>query len=282
MAEAKQILGGRSVGFIGGGQMSSALVKGMLAAGLVSAGQVHCSDASEAQLGPLASLGIHTTTDNKALVSACKIVILAVKPHIVPIVLKEVSSLVTKEHLIVSVAAGVTIASIAELLPEGTRVVRTMPNTPALAGAGATAFAPGPSATKEDSETVRALFQSVGVAHALPEKSLDAVTGVSGSGPAYVFAFIEAMADGGVRAGLPRDVAQSLAGQTVFGAAKLLMESGKHPGQLKDAVASPGGTTIAAIHELEKGGFRGIVMNAVVAAADRATALSAPAVPSKL
>lgn len=259
--------------------MSSALIKGMLSSGLVPPERVYCSDASEAQLRPLASLGVRTTTDNKALVSACSIVALAVKPHIVPIVLKEVAGLVSPGHLIVSVAAGVTLASMAKLLPSGVRIVRTMPNTPALAGAGATGFALGSCATKEDSETVRALFSSVGVAHELPEKSLNAVTGVSGSGPAYVFSFIEALADGGVRAGLPRDVAMSLAGQTVYGAAKLFMESGQHPGQLKDAVASPGGTTICAIHELERGSFRGTVMNAVMAAADRATALSTPPSP---
>jgi len=257
--------------------MASAMIKGLINVKMFRPDQIHCSDPSQAQLDQLREFGVHTTTDNSAVARACKILIIAVKPHIVAPAVNQISGLISRDHLLVSIAAGVTIQSISALLPKGTRVVRVMPSTPALVGLGASGYALGPNATAEDGQTVMKILSAVGVAHQLPEKNLDAVTGVSGSGPAYVFVMIEAMADGGVRAGLSREVALSLATQTVLGSAKMVLETGKHPAQLKDSVASAGGTTIAGLHELEKGAFRAAVINCVVAATNRATELSLPA-----
>jgi len=254
--------------------MASAMIKGMISSKILETKQIICSDTSPQQLESLGALGVSTTLDNIEVAKKANIIILAVKPNIVPIVLTQIRSVISAEHLIISIAAGVTIASMASVLPPKTRLVRVMPNTPCLVGAGATGFSIGESANARDAQVVKSIFEAVGVAHQLPEKSLDAVTGVSGSGPAYIFVLIEALADGGVRAGLSRDVAQSLAAQTVLGAAKMVMETGKHPAQLKDSVASPGGTTIAALHSLEQNNFRGAVMDAVLAAANKSTELS--------
>jgi pyrroline-5-carboxylate reductase len=180
----------------------------------------------------------------------------------------------TGRHLVVSIAAGVTLARMEAAGPAGLRVIRVMPNTPALVGASASAFAVGSSATRADAQTVQQFLGSVGIALEVKEKLLDAVTGVSGSGPAYGFLMIEALADGGVAAGLPRDIAQRLAAQTLLGAAKMVLETGQHPGALKDAVCSPGGTTIEAIHALEKGGVRAALIGAVRVAADKAKAMA--------
>ena len=213
-------------------------------------------------------------TDAAEGVQGAAIVVLAVKPQVMGSVLPVLKSNASAETLFVSIAAGVSCATIEAALATGARVVRTMPNTPALVGCGATALCAGSHATAADLETAEALFSSVGIAVTVPEKSIDAVTGVSGSGPAYVFLFLEALADGGVQQGLPRDVALKLAGQTVLGAAKLMMESGTHPGVLKDQVTSPGGTTIAAVRALEDGAFRGTTMSAVAAACARSKELS--------
>lgn len=201
------------------------------------------------------------------------VILLAVKPDQVNDVLAEARPHFTDKHLLVSIAAGVTLARMESVLPPGARVVRVMPNTPALVGASASAFALGKSAIAEDGQLAQKLFSSVGVAYQVKESLLDAVTGLSGSGPAYVFLMIEALSDGGVAAGLPRDIATKLAAQTLLGSAKLLLETGQHPGALKDMVTSPGGTTIEGIHELEKGGLRAALMNAVRAAADKSRKL---------
>jgi pyrroline-5-carboxylate reductase len=179
----------------------------------------------------------------------------------------------TRRPLVVSIAAGVSLARLAEGLAPGTRLVRVMPNTPCLVGASASAFSPGEHATEEDVSLVQGLLDTVGKAFRLPEHLLDAVTGLSASGPAFVYLVIEALSDGGVRAGLPRDVSTALAAQTVLGAARMVLETGQHPGALKDAVASPGGTTIAGLHELERAGVRGALMSAVEAASRRAAEL---------
>ena len=179
----------------------------------------------------------------------------------------------TDQHLLISIAAGVTLARMEAALPAGARVIRVMPNTPALVGASASAFACGKSATPEDGQLAQKLFSSVGVALQVKETLLDAVTGLSGSGPAYVFLMIEALSDGGVAAGLPRDIATKLAAQTLLGSAKLLLETGQHPAALKDMVTSPGGTTIEGLHELEKAGVRGALINAVRAATDKSKKL---------
>ncbi|BFZ21126.1 hypothetical protein BsWGS_24165 [Bradybaena similaris] len=225
-------------------------------------------------LEQLRETGVRTTQDNKELVSDSDIVVIAVKPNIVKVILQEVAPVVqTGRHLFISIAAGVTIRAIEQSLPPGTHVVRVMPNTPALVLAGASVMAPGSHALKSDLEVVRGLLSTIGICEEGSEGLLDAVTGLSGSGPAYAFAAIEALADGGVKMGLPRDLALKLAAQTLLGAAKMVLETGKHPGQLKDEVCSPGGTTIAGMHALEKNGFRGALIDAVEAATLRAKEL---------
>ncbi|XP_050412666.1 pyrroline-5-carboxylate reductase 1, mitochondrial [Patella vulgata] len=263
------------VGFIGAGRMAQAMAKGFISSGLVRAGNITASDHNQQCLQILQDLGAKTTRENQEVVTKSDLVVLAVKPHIVKPVLREVAPIVKSDTLFVSIAAGVTIESIESNLPVGTRVVRVMPNTPALVSAGASVLTKGTTASDTDSKLVKALLSSIGICEEGSESYLDAVTGLSGSGPAYAFVAIEAMADGGVKQGLPRDLALKLAAQTLLGAAKMVLETGKHPGQLKDEVCSPGGTTIAAIASLEKSGFRGALIDAVEVATLRAHALGA-------
>jgi len=269
-----------SIGFIGAGSMATAIAKGLIDAGITSPSTTYFSDQNESKLAELGNLiGCKNfSTDNKYVAANVQVIVLAVKPHIVPIVMKDIKSnskVSRGESLVISIAAGVTIAKIVGDIPS-LRVVRVMPNTPCLVGATAAAYCRGGAATQADADLTKLLFSAVGVAREVEEKYLDAITGLSGSGPAYIFVLIEALADGGVRAGLSRSLAQTMAAQTVFGAAKMVLETGKHPGQLKDAVASPGGTTIAGLHVLEKAGFRGILMDAVLAATNRAAELGMP------
>jgi pyrroline-5-carboxylate reductase len=217
--------------------------------------------------------GIAVSADNRSIAQTSNVLLIAVKPQSMPGLLEEIRRDLNEKHVIISIAAGFSIAKFNELLRVSCRVVRVMPNTPCLLGCSATGFAAGPSATKDDVILVEKLFTAVGKAFALPEPLLDAVTGLSGSGPAYVYVLIEALSDGGVRMGLPRDVATTLAAQTVLGAARMVLETQQHPGVLKDMVTSPGGTTIAGLHALERGGFRAAVMDAVEAATRRSTEL---------
>lgn len=267
------------VGFIGAGQMASALIAGFVTAGVVPAAALMVSDRSQAQLDAVSqkTAGVQTTTSNKVVVQTCDMIWIAVKPQVVPLVMQELGPLLTTQHTLVSICAGVTTASLEAFCPVKVRVVRVMPNTPCLVGAVAAGFSLGAHCVPSDAQQVSRLLGAVGVVHQVPEKDLDAVTGLSGSGPAYVFAFIEALADGGVYSGLPRGVALSLAAQTVFGASKLLLETGKHPGQLKDAVCSPGGTTITGMAALERNAFRGSVIEAVFMATQRSKQLGKPA-----
>ena len=263
-----------AVGFLGAGQMATALAVGWVRAGLLDRARSLASDPHPAARSHFATATKLTAlTSNADVVAAADVVVLAVKPQAMPDLLAEVAPLVGPRHLVVSVAAGVTLARLAEAFGPAARVVRVMPNTPALVGAGASGVAGGAKATAADLDLVDKLMGAVGVAARVPEPLLDAVTGLSGSGPAYVFVLIEALADGGVRAGLPREVALKLAAQTVLGSAKMVLDTGTHPAALKDAVASPGGTTIAGLHALEQRGFRAALMDAVAAASSRAAEL---------
>jgi len=262
------------IGFLGAGKMALALGKGFVQAGLASAESVLASDPVEgARTGFAKDIGAKVTTSNQDILKFAEVLILAVKPDQVAPVLAEVRSQFTEKHLLISIAAGVTLSKVEGALPAGARVIRVMPNTPALVGASASAFALGKSARAEDGELAQRLFSSVGVAYQIKESLLDAVTGLSGSGPAYVFLMIEALSDGGVAAGLPRDIATKLAAQTLLGSAKMVLETGLHPGALKDMVTSPGGTTIEGLHELEKGKVRAAIMSAVRSATEKSRKL---------
>jgi pyrroline-5-carboxylate reductase len=269
-------MAGRKIGFVGGGNMAGALARGLLHSGTVAPDQIRASDVKEERLAELHDkFGIETTSDNEALARWADVVVISVKPQIVDRILAPIAAALSETDLVVSIAAGVPIEALEARLPASARVVRAMPNTAAMALAGATAIAPGAHATPADIEVARALFEAVGRCVVLDESLLDAVTGLSGSGPAYVMLMIEALADGGVKVGLGRDTALLLAAQTVYGAAKLQLETGEHPGRLKDMVTSPGGTAIAGLHTLESGGLRRTLIDAVEAAAHRAEELGA-------
>ncbi|MBI2089901.1 MAG: pyrroline-5-carboxylate reductase [Deltaproteobacteria bacterium] len=262
------------IGIIGAGKIGSALLRGIIGAGLVGKEHVVASDAEgevRKRLG--AEIGIKLTADNVELCEFADIVILAVKPQVVEAVLQPLGKSLGKKKLLVSVAAGVPTERLQNLLGLGARVIRVMTNTPLVVGAAASAYAKGSHATQEDLDKVGEILSSVGIALPLDERYLDAVTGLSGSGPAYVFLFIESLTDGGVQMGLSRDAALRLALQTVYGAAKMALESGKHLGELKDEVTSPGGTTIAGLFALERGGFKGTIMEAIRQATKRSEAL---------
>jgi pyrroline-5-carboxylate reductase len=265
---------GVRIGFLGAGRMATALARGWLAAGLATPGRVLASDplpqAREAFAG---GDRLRTTADNREVVTASDVLVLAVKPQSVKALLAEVGPVVGPPHLVISIAAGITLRQLMDGLGSDRRLIRVMPNTPCLLGASASGYAAGEAATADDVALVGRLLNAVGRAYRLPESLLDAVTGLSGSGPAFVYVMIEALSDGGVRVGLPRDVATALAAQTVLGAAKMVLETGTHPGALKDMVASPGGTTIAGLHALERGGVRAALMDAVEAATQRAREL---------
>ncbi len=266
-------------GFIGAGRMAMAIIRGMIRDG-TSPELISASDPSPATRALLVSeTGVATFESNRQVIEASEVVVLAVKPQMMNAVLVEIRPLITADHLVVSVAAGVSLTTLTSGLGPDRRIIRTMPNTPALIGEGAAAYCLGANARESDGATVAACLQSIGIAFRVPESQLDAVTGLSGSGPAFVYVMIEALADGGVRAGLPREMAQALAAQTVLGSAKMVLETGQHPGLLKDQVASPGGTTIAGLHALEKGGVRGALMDAVDAAYRRSIELAALSAP---
>jgi len=263
-----------SIGFLGAGKMATALARGFIRAGLVTAKQVMAGDPSRTACDSFAREAQgRTTASNLEVVRFAPVLILAVKPDHVNAALAEVRDHLTVKHLLISIAAGVPLAKLESGLRPSARVVRVMPNTPALVGASATGFALGKSASPADGELIQRLFSAVGIAFPLKEILLDAVTGLSGSGPAYVYLFIEGLSDGGVAAGLPRDVATKLAAQTVLGSGKMVLETGLHPGALKDMVTSPGGTTIEGLHELEKGKLRGALISAVRAATEKSKRL---------
>ena len=259
------------LGFIGVGNMGGAIIRGLVAGGHVTPENLIYYDPDPTRQAQIAALRVEAALDNAEVMHA-QVVVLAVKPQILPAVLAGVQEFARPWHLIISIAAGVSLKFLAEALPES-RVIRVMPNAPTLVSAGMAALAPGSGVTPDDLALALELFQAVGQAVVVEEKLMDAVTGLSGSGPAFVAIFIEALADGGVKMGLPRALAHTMAVQTVLGTAKLCLEEDLHPGRLKDMVTSPGGTTIAGLHALESGGFRGLVMDAVSAAAARSKEL---------
>ena len=254
--------------------MATALAKGCVRAGILSPAKLIASDVVPAALAAFAKeTGARVASTNRAAVSDACVIVLAVKPNQVAGVLADISPVFTRKHLLISIAAGITLARMEAALPAGARVIRVMPNTPALVGASASAFALGSHATADGAATAQKIFGAVGIAYQVKENLLDAVTGLSGSGPAYAFLVIEALSDGGVAAGLPRDVATKLAAQTLLGAAKMVLETGKHPGELKDMVTSPSGTTIEGLHKLERGRVRAAFISAVRAAAAKSKQL---------
>ncbi len=265
---------GKRLAFIGGGNMAEALLRGALSAKRLRADEVIGTDVREERLGFLReTYGIATSGSNAEAAAQSEIVLLAVKPQVMPTVLEDVRKVISDRQLVISIAAGVSTRTIAEALSRPVRIVRVMPNTPALVLEGVSALARGSHATLQDMETTRHFFEGVGRVVVVEERLMDAVTGLSGSGPAYVFLVIEALSDAGVNVGLPREVATALAAQTVRGAAQMVLETGKHPAQLKDLVTSPGGTTIAGLQVLENGAVRASLINAVEAAARRAQEL---------
>ncbi len=264
----------KSLGLIGAGKIGTALIRGLLEAGVLNAKQILASDPAESALEQLKlQAEVKTTSRNAEVAKQSEIILIAVKPDVMRSVLQEIRPFVSKEQLVISIAAGVTLKTIEENLDQGCRAVRVMPNTPCLVGAAAAAFSLGKNAIPEDARLVKALFETVGLAVQVQEKHLDAVTGLSASGPAYVFLMIEALSDGGVKMGLSRPVATQLAAQTVFGAAKMVLEMKKHPAELKDLVTSPGGTTIAGLHALESRAFGAALIDAVEAATRKAKEL---------
>src|SRR5919106_5598678 len=266
----------RKISLIGAGQMAEALLAGLLSAEIAASPDLRVTDISPARRDLIKRrFGIQTGPDNREAACWADVVVLAVKPQTLDAVLADVGSHLAGK-LVISIAAGISLVRLAGQVPPGTRLVRVMPNAPALVRESMSALAFGPHASEHDRRLALALFEAVGRVVCVEETLMEAVTGLSGSGPAYVFMGVEALADGGVKMGLSRPVAELLAAQTMLGAARMLMETGEHPGRLKDRVASPGGTTIAGIHELEKGRFRATLMGAVEAATKRSQQLGIP------
>ncbi len=262
------------IGFIGGGKMGEALVKGILHANLSTEDRIIVSDVDKKRCQTLErEAGIKTTQENKKVISNSDIVLLAIKPNVMGNILAELKGVITSKHLVVSIAAGIPISFIESFFYKDCRVIRIMPNTPCLVGETAAGYSLGKNATQDDGKLVSEILNAVGKSYLLEEKLLDAVTGLSGSGPAFVYMVIEALSDGGVKMGLPRDVSTTLAAQTVFGAAKMVLESNIHVGELKDFVTSPGGTTIEGLHALEKGGIRNALIEAVEVATKKSKRL---------
>lgn len=270
-------LRGKRIAILGCGAMGSALGKGLVLASAALPSEIVFSDPHSSHLETLKTqLGVQSAGDNRAAVEGADIVILAVKPFNVSPVLEEIGTQISAKQLIVSIAAGITIKEIERYLPSGVPVVRAMPNSPAQVNAGASALAAGTYADSVHLAIATQIFDAVGLAVVVPESLLDAVTALSGSGPAYVYLVIEALVDGGVKAGIPREIAHSLAVQTVLGSARMVLETGKHPAQLKDMVATPGGTTISALAHLEHAGMRSAFIEAVEKACIRSRELGRP------
>ncbi len=250
------------LGFIGSGNMAKAMIKGIIASGIVQAGDITAADSKADALGELVALGVRTTPDNLTA-AANTIVFLSVKPQVYPQVIAEIKEAITPATVIVTIAPGWTLEKLRSAFGKDVKIIRAMPNTPAMSGEGMSAVCPNDAVSGAELQFVSQLFSCFGKCETVPEKLMDVVGAVSGSSPAFAFMFIEALADGAVAEGMPREQAYKFAAQAVLGSAKMVLESGKHPGMLKDMVCSPGGTTIEGVQTLESGAFRGTVMKAV-------------------
>ncbi len=268
------MLNDKKIGVIGTGNMGRALIGGLINSGSSVSQNIVCSDMKEGKVKRIEEeFGVATLDNNSDVVRESEIIIYAVKPQIMAFLLKETSDCLDMSKIVISVAAGVPLAAIESCPGKELRVIRVMPNVPALIMEGASAIAAGKNALPGDLTLAKAIFDSVGKSVIIEEELMDAVTGLSGSGPAYIFLIIDALSDAGVKVGLSREDALFLSAQTVLGAAKLLIETGEHPGKLKDSVTSPGGTAIAGLHTLEEGGLRTTLINAVEAATIRSKEL---------
>ncbi|WP_455718894.1 pyrroline-5-carboxylate reductase [Anaerosporobacter sp.] len=262
------------LGFIGCGNMASAMLGGIIKNNIVACNDIISSDLNIKALEEAKNtLGIHVTTDNKEVVEQAEIIVLSIKPQFYASVIDEIKELIKDNQIIITIAPGQTLDGLKAAFGREVKIVRTMPNTPALVSEGITAMCYNKNVSEKEAELVASILSGFGKVEVVTENLMDAVVGVSGSSPAYVFMFIEALADGAVAAGMPRDKAYTFAGQAVLGSAKMVLETGKHPGELKDMVCSPAGTTIEAVRVLEKEGFRSSVMEAVKACIDKARSL---------
>ncbi|XP_060681199.1 pyrroline-5-carboxylate reductase 3 [Hemiscyllium ocellatum] len=261
------------VGFIGAGKMAFGIASGLLLSGNVKPEKVIASAPSNNNLYKFKEAGMQTTHCNTSVVEKCHVLFLSVKPSLMSSILKEISPFVTPAHLIVSIAAGVTIETLEKLLPVGTKVLRMMPNLPCVVQQGTMVFCRGSNAKEQESAVLKSLLSSCGLCEEIPESYIDIHTGISGSGVAYVYVFAAALAEGGVRMGMPYELSKKMVAQTLLGAAKMILETEDHPEKLKSDVCSPGGTTVQGLYELEKGNLRCTVMNAVEAATKRAREL---------
>ena len=265
----------KKIGFIGSGNMGGAIIGGILGAGLFAKEDIYVSDVMEASIRKVQeTYGVNVTTDNMEVAKVSDILVLSVKPHFYQTVITQIKDAVKEDVVIVCIAAGKSIAVVRDMFGKDMKIARVMPNTPALVGAGMAALTPTPNMSAEEVDEIAAIFNSFGRCERVPENLMDAVTAVSGSGPAYIYMVIEAMADAAVAEGLPRAQAYQFAAQTVLGAAKMVLDTGKHPGELKDMVCSPGGTTIAAVKKLEETGLRNSLMQAMGACADKSREMS--------
>ncbi|MGH7164155.1 MAG: pyrroline-5-carboxylate reductase [Nitrospiraceae bacterium] len=268
------MLRGKQIALIGGGNMTEALVVGLIKGGLAIADQIHATDILPARRSHLQDrYRIRVGSRNAEAAAHADVVILSVEPQVLDEVLDGIAAVILAGTLIISVAAGYPIRRVATHLKQDLKIIRAMPNTPSSVSEGITALTLGAGVTADEARMARAIFESVGKVVEVEERLMDAATGLSGSGPAYVYVMIEALADGGVKMGLPRPVAELLAAQTILGAARMVLETGEHPGRLKDRVASPGGTTIAGLHALETGRLRATLISAVEAATKRSQEL---------
>jgi pyrroline-5-carboxylate reductase len=269
------MLSNKTIGIIGAGNIGTAVIGGILRAKLSDPKNIFASRRNPSALEQLSKeFHINTTSDNRKVAKSSSVILVSVKPQNAKQVLTEIRDVVDESKIIISVMAGIKTTLINQLLGLSCPVIRTMPNTPVLVDSGATAISPGKYARDEHMKIAQTIFKSVGKVEFVPEQLMDAVTGLSGSGPAYIYMVIEAMTDGGVKMGIPRELAHRLAAQTVLGAARLVIETGKHPAILKDEVTTPGGTAIAAVHELETHGLRTMLINAVSTATARSKELS--------